>query len=234
MKTELNLTLPQFILDTAKSHNIKLCVPETNKSFLERRDNAIPDVIGVYIGMISPNTDQLISRIKDDNDNQILQKYIDLGLVITKNFCVSTDNDELKDVPYYFIPYHVKESSKYTETYTEDGPGYGHPINGHYICQYEILLGTENYTRQMIFKTDSVNINLTDWLNNLLEEIEDASWCPKEEMPNNNLYVNNDRNICFTVFNEIGSPQEVVCESMSEFKSMIRGIRQISCDFVYD
>lgn len=230
---EINLKIPDEILAIAKINNIKLCIPETHHVAIPAHD--IPDVYGVMIGKQDRNTDQLISNITDDENCTILQKYIKLGLATAKTFYQSTDNDELRNVPHYFVLYDVLESSKHRPTYTEDGPGDGYPMNGYYTCQYEILLGIENFTRRMLFETKSVNQNMGDWIKDLIDNVKTAFNNP-DELDNtlklkDYLHIKDDT-ITITMFDEVGIPSDIECESASTFLSFIRSIRQIDCTFV--
>lgn len=235
---KLNLKLPEHILAIAEKENIKLCLPVTNSTQTSYRDHAIPDVVGVRIGYVDKNTDKLVSLIKDDDDGEKLRHYIDSGLVTTKMLTQMTEFNELKHVPHYFIIYDVVESSKFRNTYLECGPGDGIPINGHYACEYEILLGSEEYTRRMIFKTNSVNIPMCEWLESFLEELFDSvedDEFEDEEMAaqfyKKDSEYDNEEVYCFTMFDEVGMPLEIEFNE-SEFKSMLLSIRQISCNFV--
>lgn len=235
MKTKIEL--PHHILQIIQQNAIKLCVNATQEITTPDSaipDNAVPDTIGVCIGQKDANTGALISNLKNDKNGNILKKYMQLGITSEKTFTLMDENNELKDVPFYFINYDVPESTKHIPTFTQDSPGNKCPINGHYACQYEILLGTNNLTRRMTFQTSSVNESMTEWLENLLEEIETCANSPNV-LKNTNIkhafYLCNNH-LYFTMFDEIGIPVDIECSNMTEFKSMIRSIRQLSCKFI--
>lgn len=223
MKKEFSVRLAEEIVMRAKDAGIDLCVPVENKMTLDVKDNCIPDVSGICIGKVNKDTDKLESNIKDDEDAEKLRAYIDNGLVVTKIF---------SQMPHYFMVYNVMESSKQRETYTESSVGFGMPINGHYECEYEVLLGSEEYTRRMVFKESSVNISMYDWLNSLMDNIEEGLEEEDEEIMKH-FYKSFDGEAYFTMFDEVGLTAEVEFER-NEFESMIVGIRQLSCEFVDD
>lgn len=233
MKKEYSVRLAEEVVMRAKDAGIDLCVPVENKMTLDVKDNCVPDVSGICIGKVNKDTDKLESNIKDDENAEKLRAYIDNGLVVTKVFSQMTeDRKELKNVPHYFMVYNVMESSKQRETYTESSVGFGTPINGHYECEYEVLLGSEEYTRRMVFKESSVNISMYDWLNSLMDNIEEGLDEEDEEIMKH-FYKSFDGEVYFTMFDEVGLTAEVEFER-AEFESMIVGIRQISCEFVDD
>lgn len=223
---ELTLRLPESTINKAKEAGIELSFPLTTSVQLKIKDNAVPDVSGVCIGHANKNTGVLESFIdNDDKYSSILQSYIDNKLVDIRNFSQRNDEGKLVDVPHFFIIYEVAESSKYRETYTEDASGYGMPLSGHYECEYEVLLGTEEYTRRMIFKTETVNISMCEWLESLIEELENEF-----DDESNNFY-EDEYGRCFTMFDNCGIATEIEFD-IDEFKSMIVGVRQLSCKFI--
>lgn len=243
MERKLKLRLKSDVIQTAKTMNIQLCLPEENTATSHFKDDAIPDVNSICIGKQDKNTNQLISNIKDDTNAELLQTYIDNNIVQTKNFTQLDENNDLKTVPHYFLVYNVLNSSKYEKTYLADGPGNGSPINGHYECKYELLLGSEEYTRRMILTSKSINISLYEYLKDITDTISDViehfteidQTDEKTEEQNiiRQFYTNVDDEVCFTMFDEIGLPLEVPY-NQREFESMIRSIRQISCEFIED
>lgn len=234
MPQKLTLKLPKRILDIAKHSNIDLCVSETNHMTIT--GHAIPDIHGVCIGKKDVNTGKLISNIKNDDDGAILQKYIKLGLAATKTFVQRTDSNELKDVSHYFMLYTVLESSKYKPTHTEDGPGNSFLINGYYVCQYEVLLGAEDFTRRLVFKTLTNNLSMSEWISTLNDKLEDAfddQDFETPEFPELKNYIQIQDGIAFiTMFDSVGIASHIECESAATFLSMIRSIRQIDCEFI--
>lgn len=232
MKRESLIRLPEEVVVRARLAGIELCLPIENKMTIEVKDDCLPDVSGVCIGHVDRNTDKLVSNIKDDEDAVKLRAYIDKDLVVTKIFSQMTDNKELKNVPYYFMVYNVLESSSNRATHTESSVGYGVPMGGHYECEYEILLGNEDYTRRMVFKESSVNISMYDWLTSLMDTIEDGIEV-KDESIMQHFYESYDGEVCYTMFDNVGMATE--CEfDRDEFESNIVGVRQLSCEFIDD
>lgn len=234
MPQNLTLKQPKRILDIAKGNNINLCVPETNHMTIT--GHAIPDVHGICIGKKDANTGKLISNIKNDDNGAILKKYIKLGLAATKTFAQRTDSNELKNVSHYFMLYNVLESSKYKPTHTEDGPGNGFLINGYYVCQYEVLLGVEDFTRRLVFKTRTNNISMSEWISSLSGSLEDAFDNQDFEIPEfpelkDYIQIQDDI-VSITMFDNVGIASHIECESAATFLSMIRSIRQIDCKFI--
>lgn len=229
MSEKYTLKLPAETITKAKEHGLyPLCVADTVESQFDGK--GIPDSIGIYIGHTDKDTDELKSSIKDDEDASKLRKYIDAGLTVTKIYSQMTADKELKNVPYYFITYDVMESSKQEPTYTEDSCGYGTPINGHYRCRYEVLLGSEEYTRRMVFEEITVNISMYDWMTSLCDMIEDGIEDRDEEIMQH-FSEGTDGETYFTMYDEVGSGVEVEFDR-SEFESMIVSVRQLSCEFV--
>lgn len=228
MEREYILKLPEETVKLAKEKGVELCLSTDNIAKNDLPDNAVPDVTGVCIGYVDKDTDKLVSYIKNDTDGSVLREHINAGLTVTKVFSqMTSDNKKRKDVPYYFIVYDVMASSKQRPTYTEMTSGYGVPTNGGYECEYEILLGMEEYTRRMVFKYRSVN-SMYNWLLCLLAMIED-----EDDSVSDNFYRNAEGELCFTMFDNVGITTEVAFD-MFEFESMIVGIRQLSCRFVND
>lgn len=231
----------------AKANHINLCMPDTNAVTIELPENIIcPDITGVRIGYVDVNTGELISAIKGDDDKSQLKKYIELGLVKTLHLNQLTeDRAELKTTEHYFFIYEIDDSSKYKPTTLNGGPGYGMPINGYYKCTYEVLLADDEHTRRMIFTTNSVNIPMCDWITEFIETIEDLRSIPRKDFKEfdadnydesfkeyaDQFYVNDDNQLCYTMFDTVGHPVEVEFNAQ-EFKSIISSIRQIDCEFV--
>lgn len=229
MENKFTLKLPENIVLKAKAAGITLCCPEENEMILSLHENCIPDIHGVCIGHVDKDTDILVSNIKGDDAADELRRYIDEGLVTTKIFCqIPEGTKELKNVPYYFVVYDVMESSAQRATYTEESSGNGTPLNGHYECEYEILLGVDEYTRRMVFKQKTVNISMYDWLQNLVDELESGN-----EYIGEHFYKDEDDNVYYTMFDEVGISTEVEFNP-DEFASMIVSVRQISCEMVDD
>lgn len=231
----------------AKANHIDLCMPDTNAVTIELPENVIcPDITGVRIGYVDVNTGELISAIKGDDDKSLLKKYIELGLVKTLHLNQLTeDRAEVKTTEHYFFIYEIDDSSKYKPTTLNGGPGYGMPINGYYKCTYEVLLADDEHTRRMIFTTNSVNIPMCDWITEFIETIEDLRSIPRKNFKEfdadnydesfkeyaDQFYVNDDNQLCYTMFDTVGHPVEVEFNAQ-EFKSIIASIRQIDCEFV--
>lgn len=227
-------------VEIALRHGIKLCIPETNTVTMQLPENYIcPDVSGVRIGYEDVNTKTLISNIKGDEDASLLKRYIDLGLVQEIHLNQLDKNNNLTSTNHYFFVYEIDSSSKYKPTSLDGGPGYGIPINGHYKCQYEILLASDNYTRRMLFTAESTNIPMCEWINEFIETIEilkdyvnDDSSDADESMKEyaDQFYMLNGQ-LYYTMFDAVGNPIDVELDA-SEFKANIVSIRQISCKFV--
>ena len=224
---------PDTIL-AAKSAGIKLVVPETNTIIVEVNSTAIPDRTGIYVG--KGEGDSMESNIVNDDDCRRLSRYIEFGLVETKVFCQRIDN-ELCNVPHYFFMYEIDDSLANRPTYTEDHCGEGTPITGHYECEYEILLASEEYTRRMLFKTSSVNISMYEWLKDLESELEDLDEAD-DEIKEQFIKLKDDDDDdfeeddwVFTMFDNVGLATDVPFE-IDTFLSMIVSVRQLSCKFV--
>jgi len=183
------------------------------------------------VGKVDVNTGKLVSNL-DKEGTALLEKYIENEIVVTKTFSqMNKEYTNLVNVPHYFVIYNVLESSANRPTYTGDSCGVGYPIDGHYEIEYEILLGSEDYTRRMVVKTSSVNIPLWELFHDLIEHIEENA--EDEDEIANQFYTNEDDEICFTMFDSIGNPTEIVLDA-DEFGAMIVGFRQLSCTFVED
>lgn len=229
MERQYELRIADDVIERAKANGLyPLCVKDINSATFD--DKCVPDVVGVCIGYVNVETDKLESNIKGDDDASKLRGYIDNGLVVTKVFS-QRSGKELKKVPHYFMTYNVVGSSKYEQTYTEDACGYGMPIDGHYKCRYEVLLGSDEYTRRMVFEEESANISMYDWLTSLMDKIEDGINERDEDIMQ--YFKKDEEGVCFTMFDEVGIETTVEFERC-EFESMIVGVRQLSCEFVYD
>lgn len=229
MERKYELRIADDVIERAKANELyPLCVPDVNNTTFD--DKCVPDVVGVCIGNVNVETDKLESNIKGDEDASKLRGYIDNGLVVTKVLSQLSEK-ELKNVPHYFMIYNVVGSSKYEQTYTEDTCGYGMPVDGHYKCRYEVLLGSDKYTRRMVFEEESVNVSMYDWLTSLMDTIENGIDERDEDIMQYFKECGDD--VCFTMFDEIGA--EVTVEfDRCEFESMIVSVRQLSCEFVHD
>lgn len=232
----------------AKANNINLCMPDTNTVTISLPENVIcPDITGIRIGHTDVNTGELISNIKGDDDATQLQKYIDLGLVKTLRLNQLNKDNKLTTTNHYFFIYEIDDSSKHKPTTLNGGPGYGMPTNGYYKCTYEVLLTNEEHTRRMIFTTNSVNIPMCEWITEFIDTIDELKRIPREDIRKFNsdlydndfkeytyqFYVNDDNQLCYTMFDPVGNPVEVEFDTQ-EFKSSITSIRQIECKFVND
>lgn len=230
----------------AKANNIDLCMPDTNSVTISLPENVIyPDVSDIRIGYEDVNTKELISNIKGDDDASQLKKYIELGLVKTLRLNQLNKDRKLTTTEHYFFIYEIDESPKYKPTTLEGGPGFGMPINGYYKCTYEVLLADDEHTRRMLFTTKSINIPMCDWIAEFIETIEDLKTIPREDIKEfdddiydesfkeyvDQFYVNNENQLCYTMFDAVGNPIEVEFD-VHEFKSIITSIRQIDCEFI--
>ena len=232
MNKELNVQVSPDVLSKAKQNNIDFPFSETTIGTIHSssHDDGIPDKIGICIGKLEDGA--YTSNIVNDDDAAKLKQYIDHGLVMSKKFTKMEEHD-LKDYFLYFIPYNVIESSANRPTYTEESCGYGTPLSGHYECEYEILLGSEEYTRRMVFKANSVNISMYEWLKDLEDALDDLD--EAEDDIKNHFYQVEDEDTywAFSMFDEIGTSTTVEL-NVSEFLSMIVGVRQLSCKFIDD
>lgn len=229
MSRKCTCKLPAETIARAKDHDLYPLIVE-DEITAECNENEVPDTIGIYIGHVDKDTDKLTSNIKDDDDASKLRAYIDAGIAITKIFCQRTADNKLKNVPHYFIIFDVMESSKQEPTYTEDSCGYGTPLNGHYNCRYEVLLGSEEYTRRMVFETSSVNISMCSWLSDFMDMIQDGI-DERDEYIMQHFKEGEDGEVYFTMYDEIGAGTEIEYDG-NEFESMIVSVRQLACDFV--
>lgn len=230
MKREFNVHVANEIVSEAEKAGIKLVMPVKNSVEMQIKDTAIPDRTGICIG--KGDNENMESYIKNDDSCEELKKYIELGLVETKIFCQRID-DKLCDVPHYFFMYEVDESLANRPTHTEDSCGVGTPITGHYDCEYEILLGSEEYTRRMLFKTSSVNISMYEWIKDLEDQLYDLDDA-EDEIKSQFFKAENEESEetwMFTMFDNVGLQTDVEVDT-DEFLSMIVGIRQLSCTFV--
>ena len=233
MKQTYHLHVVENAAKIAKEAGIELMMPDTTEMTIEIPDKAIPDKTGIYLGKCVNGV--YTSNIeKDDEDCTQLKKCIELGIIHTKVF-TQLINHDLCEVPHYFFMYGVDESSVHTPTYTEYSCGLGTPINGHFECEYEVLLGTEEYTRRMVFKTSSVNISMYDWIQDLKDEIEDLDeaedWVKEQFFKDKDEF--GDETWKFTMFDDIGC-QTGIEFNPDEFLSMIVSVRQLSCKFIDD
>lgn len=229
MEKKFALKLPENIVLRAKAAGITICCPEETEVTMDLHENCTPDVHGVCIGHVDKDTDALVSNIKGDESAEQLRSYIEAGLLTTKVFCQIPDGTkELKNVPYYFLVYDVVESSIQKATYTENSAGNGTPLNGHYECEYEILLGVDEYTRRMVFKQKTVNVSMYDWLQNLVDDLESDN-----EYIGEHFYKDEEDNVCYTMFDEVGMSTAVEFNP-DEFASMIVSVRQLSCEMIDD
>lgn len=229
MSKECTCKLPAETIAKAKERNLYPLIVDDELT-AKCEGNEVSDTIGLCIGCVDKDTDTLKSNIKDDDDASKLRAYIDAGIVTTKIFCQRAANNELKNVPHYFIIFDVMESSKQEPTYTESSCGNGTPLNGYYKCRYEVLLGSEEYTRRMVFETESVNISMYSWLSDLMDMIQDGI-DERDEDIMQHFNEGEDGEVYFTMYDEIGSGVEIEYDN-DEFESMIVGVRQLSCDFV--
>lgn len=225
MKKEFKLCLSPETIQLAQKVGLELTFKTECKTELDLPDNAVPDNIGIYIGKGTKK--DMVSFLKDDTECKLLLDYIKHGIVKTKYFTQYV-GDKLCDVPHYFMIYEVEESLKKRPTYTECSCGNGTPISGYYVCEYEILLGEGDYTRRMVFSTESVNISMYEWLEDLEEKLEYLE--SEEETIKSQFYSDGDEWM-YTMFDSIGHPVETEL-NVSEFLSMIVGIRQLSCKYV--
>lgn len=228
MTREITGRINARIMCKSKEIGIELAMPtmvKINRTTLG--DNAIPDCIGVLVG--KGQSDSLESYIENDNSRTILSKCIENDLVITEYYTQRIGQD-LIDIPHYFVPYDIEESSANRTTFLASSCGYGTPITGRYKCEYEILLSTGDLTRRMLFTNESVNISMYEWIQDLedmLENLDKAAPEIKEQ------FFKEDGIWMFSMFSPIGTcfAGEV---DRSEFLSMIVSIRQLSCEFIDD
>lgn len=234
MKKEFKVHIATENILKANNAGVDIIMPKTHIVTMSLHSNAIPDRVGIYVGRFTDGGYQ--SNLDSDETAAVLKTYIEQGLVETKVFS-QLIGGKLIDIPHYFFMYEVDESIGNRPTYTEDSCGYGLPLTGHYECEYEILLGSEEYTRRMVFKTKSVNISMYEWISALESELEDLEYA--DEDVKSQFYLEkedeDDEDGCwmFTMFDNFGLPVEVDFDT-DEFLGMIVGIRQLSCRYIDD
>ena len=88
---------------------------------------------------------------------------------------------------------------------------------------------------------------MCEWITEFINTIDELKSSPREDIRKftsdlydddfkeytYQFYVNDDNQLCYTMFDPVGNPVEVEFDTQ-EFKSSITSIRQIECKFVDD
>lgn len=230
MLKRFNVHAPETIVLKAKLADVELPMAETNVIECNMYDEGIPDTIGVCVGQLKDNVYQ--SYFKNDDNATKLKTYLDFGLITSKNFTIM-DNNDLKSITRYFFLYNVDDNPANRSTYTEDSCGDGMSLDGHYECEYEILLGAEDLTRRMVFKVKSKNVSMYDWISDLRDILEDLDEDTDDEERKQFFASEDDDAYYFSMFDSVGTSTEIELD-VNEFLSMIVSIRQLSCEFIHD
>ena len=228
-KRNLHAYLPDCVVAKAKEIGLNI-TKDAEIPCNITDDHSMPDTVGVLVGSKDPETGELIEL---DAVAGILQELIDAG-VVERYGLVQRIENHLISVDHYFLIYHLKESSAERETYTGDAPVCGMLLNdGHYECEYEVLLADSGYTRHMVFTSKTKNVSMYEWLKDLTELIEEFDDCNYERYKDarKNFYRNEDGDLCFLMYDRIGQMEETVYEP-DQFESMILSVRQLSCKYV--
>lgn len=239
MKHSYHLTLDPKFAAFAKKHDFLSYLKEhTTTTITAPEKNISPDVIGLCVG--TSTEDNMTSLFKDDKDNTKLKCCIESGLLVQTDYNTLVNNNHLATKTFYAIPYLVDESTATTPTFTSFGPKDTAPDNIHYIATYEVLVGDERYTRRFVFTSKSRNMDMVQWfddfkdaLDNLQDLFEEnnSDINPSDKELMQQFSCNNEFDISFTMFDAIGTPDEVEFYA-NDFKNMIRSVRQLDCKFI--
>lgn len=219
-----------------KENGLPFIFPVDMEIIYPLKDDAVPEVYGKCMGYMDPINKEYASYFKNDKNAEILKKYIELGIMMEKYENVIDQNNDKSQMSRFYLMYKVNESSKYTPTYTELGPQAGTSILDDvvFVSKFEVLIAEDNLSRRFVFKQRSSNIPMFEWLDELKDNLESLEWKEFDNISIDGMssqFYEENQEIYFTMFNEVGRPIEVNFDR-NEFVSMIKSVRQISCELV--
>lgn len=213
-----------------------------NKLKLTTKGDAFPDTYGVLIGRYDKDTGEYQSFFNKDEENSntyYFDEYRKKCNLAEKHRTVISRAEEYKEknVIDYYVMYDIKESSKGRPTEIEEHVDNDICMNGHFVCEYELLFVCEGATRRLVVEYSSNNIPMYKFIADLEEDIEEALELEEEceeTNPFKNVFSISDYDNYheITMFDEFGMNHDIEFARATELMAMLVSVRLLSCTFV--
>ena len=220
-----------------------------SKMELSVHGNYFPDTYGNVIGRYDKKTGKFESYFKKDSDGgntKYFDEYREKGNLVEKhrNVIDRTNGFEEKQVIDYCVMYDIKESSKNRPTEIENYVDNSICMNGHHVCEYELLFTCGDATRRTVVTYSSNNIPMYEFISALEGQVEEAL---ARECEEDNFFKDfftfsesedddfNDEQIAqVTMFDALGMNYDIEIKHASDLMAMLVSVRLLSCKFVED